>query len=181
MVRNFGRNRSTKEQATFLSQCIKDGFYEKISTLAVYLDFKNAYDKKTVYFNHQVLGRFDTYRYLGLVLYSKLLWKKTGRGDVKEKHRWIETFRDFLASLGAPRLIHYRLKVRPMLAYVRPVLEYGGQLIATASNTCSKIIDMVQNKALKLIIRLYPKYRYGNSNYHPALKVKEGWVTIKAP
>jgi hypothetical protein len=41
----FRRKRSTIEQATFLSQCIKDGFHEKQSTLAVFVDFKNAYDK----------------------------------------------------------------------------------------------------------------------------------------
>ena len=35
--------------------------------------------------------------------------------------------------------------------YVKPVLEYGGELIATASNTCQRQIDLTQNKALRLI------------------------------
>lgn len=40
----FRRKRSTIEQAAFFSQCIKDGFHGKKSTLAVYVDFKSAYD-----------------------------------------------------------------------------------------------------------------------------------------
>ncbi|GIY55768.1 reverse transcriptase domain-containing protein [Caerostris darwini] len=35
--------------------------------------------------------------------------------------------------------------------YVRLVLDYGGELITTASSTCQKVIDLMQNKALRLI------------------------------
>ncbi|GIY28190.1 hypothetical protein CEXT_299171 [Caerostris extrusa] len=41
----FRRKSTTTEQATYLSRGIKDGFYERNFTLAIYVDFKNAYDK----------------------------------------------------------------------------------------------------------------------------------------
>ena len=34
---------------------------------------------------------------------------------------------------------------------MRPVLDYGGELLATASDSCTDNVDKVQNKALRLI------------------------------
>lgn len=36
-------------------------------------------------------------------------------------------------------------------SYIRLVLDYGGELLATASESCCDLVDKVQNKALRLI------------------------------
>ncbi|GFT58443.1 uncharacterized protein TNCV_2119371 [Trichonephila clavipes] len=36
-------------------------------------------------------------------------------------------------------------------SHVRPVLDYGGEFLATSSKSCCDIIDKIPNKALRLI------------------------------
>ena len=41
----FGKNRSTEDQVTLLTQDIENGFQQKMKTLAVFVDLTKAFDK----------------------------------------------------------------------------------------------------------------------------------------
>ncbi|GFW67910.1 uncharacterized protein TNCV_3872401 [Trichonephila clavipes] len=94
------------------------------------------------------LVRQDQFCYLGATFDNKLFWK----GNVEENAKKGEKRFSLLKRLtgvtwgSSPAVFSTTCK-----SYVRPVLDYGGELLATASKSCGGIIDRIQNKALRLI------------------------------
>ncbi|GFV44924.1 hypothetical protein TNCV_1712411 [Trichonephila clavipes] len=67
--------------------------------------------------------------------------QKKGRKDLASSKDWLGS------TLGSSLDIYSTT----YKSYVRLVLDYGGELLDTASKSCGDIIDRIQNKALRLI------------------------------
>ncbi|GBM58430.1 hypothetical protein AVEN_63786-1 [Araneus ventricosus] len=103
---------------------------------------------KTVKYKNRDLSRQDCFRYLGVTLENKLSWRR--HADEKAEKGAIRL--SLLKRLSgvtwgsSPETLATTYKT-----YARPVLDYGGELLSTASDCCGDKVDRVQNKALRLI------------------------------
>ncbi|GBO26071.1 hypothetical protein AVEN_272902-1 [Araneus ventricosus] len=102
----------------------------------------------TVKYKNHDLCRQDCFRYLGITLDNKLSWRRHADENAKKGASRLSLLKRLSGVMwgSSPETLATTYKT-----YVRPVLDYGGGLLATASDCCGNKVDRVQNKALRLI------------------------------
>ncbi|GFY47938.1 reverse transcriptase domain-containing protein [Trichonephila inaurata madagascariensis] len=86
--------------------------------------------------------------YLGTTFDNRLSWKGHEEENAKRGEKRLSLFKRLAGVIqgSSPGVLSSTYG-----SYVRPVLDYGGKLLATASKSCVDIIDRIQNKDLRLI------------------------------
>ncbi|GBM34280.1 hypothetical protein AVEN_253004-1 [Araneus ventricosus] len=102
----------------------------------------------TVKYKIRDLSRQDCFRYICVALDNKLSWRRHADDNVEKGASRLSLLRRLSGVTwgSSPETLATTYKT-----YVRSVLDYGGELLATASNYCGDEVDRVQNKALRLI------------------------------
>ncbi|GBM70105.1 hypothetical protein AVEN_151569-1 [Araneus ventricosus] len=92
--------------------------------------------------------RQDCFRYLGVTLDNKLSWRRHVDKKVEKGVSRLGLLKRLSGVTwgSSPETLATTCKTN-----VRPVLNYGGKLLAIASDCCGDEVDRVQNKALRFI------------------------------
>lgn len=95
----------------------------------------------------QPISRTNEAKYLGLLLDNKLTWaKRSERAAAKAVSR-LRLMKTTAITWGESAEV---LRTA-YTSYIRPVLEYGSSVMVTATDPVLRRLEMVQNKALRVI------------------------------
>ncbi|GFS42066.1 uncharacterized protein TNIN_241211 [Trichonephila inaurata madagascariensis] len=93
------------------------------------------------------LNKQDHFSYLGATFDNRLSWRGHAEGNTKKGEKKLGLLKRLAGvTWGSSDVLSTFCK-----SYARPVFDYGGELLATASKICGDIIDRIQNKAFRLI------------------------------
>ncbi|GFV57503.1 RNA-directed DNA polymerase from mobile element jockey [Trichonephila clavipes] len=99
-------------------------------------------------YNNNAIRRTDCATYLGISLDSRLTW-------TKHIAKVVENATSRLSLLkridGVKWGLHQSVLTSTFTSYIRPVIDYGSELLVTASDSALSKLDIVQNKALRFI------------------------------
>ncbi|GFR14181.1 putative RNA-directed DNA polymerase from transposon BS [Trichonephila clavata] len=109
--------------------------------------FKGASSDPTFYGDYQLQKTLEA-TYLGIVLDSRLSWNK----QASRVQAVGETRNGLLKRLsGVKWSTTQDLLCTTYKSYIRPDIEYGSELLVTASEAVQNKIETVQNNALRII------------------------------
>lgn len=102
----------------------------------------------SVKFMNLDFNREDLFRYLGVTFDNKISWRGHAEENAKEGENRLSLLKRLAGVTwgSSPNALATTYR-----SYVRPVLDYDGELLATASESCGDKTDKIQNKALRLI------------------------------
>ncbi|XP_014284139.1 uncharacterized protein [Halyomorpha halys] len=98
--------------------------------------------------DNQAISRTHEAKYLGLILDDKLTWAKQCKNAADKGESRLRLMKRITAMKWGATAEVLRHAYR---SYIRPVLEYGSGIMVTATDSVLGRLDIVQNKALRII------------------------------
>ncbi|GFW43681.1 probable RNA-directed DNA polymerase from transposon BS [Trichonephila clavipes] len=99
-------------------------------------------------YNNNAILRTDCATYLGISLDSRLTWTKHIAKVVENATSRLSLLKRIAGvKWGSSQSV----LTSPFTSYIRPVIDYGSELLVTASDSALSKLDTVQNKALRFI------------------------------
>ena len=139
-----------QEALTTTSEWAKEWCVKINSLKTVYTVFSLAQktEEVTLKIDNQEIPREDTPKYLGITLDKKLKWTEHLKNIESRASRRLSLMKKLAGTKwGADR----RILKQVYTGNVRPVMEYGAAVWATAAKTNTERLDRIQNAGLRMI------------------------------